>query len=83
MRLSKNFSLPDKGALLNRILTFLTEPCQTKVKSLCDTLEKGDLMNLIANVLYVIFSPVLVVIYWKNSIKSLDDLHGEILLEQN
>ena len=40
-------------------------------------------MNFLVKILYVIYSPILVIIYWKNSLKSLDDIHGDLILEQN
>ena len=32
-------------------------------------------------ILYVVYSPVLVVLYWRNSIRSLDDVHGPFELQ--
>ena len=33
-------------------------------------------MTAVLKVLYVIYSPVLVVLYWRNSMRSLDNVHA-------
>jgi hypothetical protein len=33
-------------------------------------------MSAVLKVLYVIYSPVLVVLYWRNSMRSLENVHG-------
>ena len=33
-------------------------------------------MQVLLKVLYVAYSPVLVVLYWRNSLKALDNVHG-------
>jgi hypothetical protein len=33
-------------------------------------------MTAVLKVLYVVYSPVLVVLYWRNSMRSLDNVHA-------
>lgn len=33
-------------------------------------------MSAVLKLLYVIYSPVLVVLYWRNSMRSLENVHG-------
>lgn len=38
-------------------------------------------MNVLFKILYVVYSPVLVVLYWRNALRSLDDVHGPFELQ--
>lgn len=38
-------------------------------------------MKAFLKILYVVYSPVLVVLYWRNAMKSLDDVHGPFELQ--
>lgn len=33
-------------------------------------------MQVFLKILYLVYSPILVVLYWRNSMKSLDNVHG-------
>ncbi len=38
-------------------------------------------MNALFKILYVVFCPVLVVLYWRNAMKRLDDVHAPFELQ--